>query len=96
MPIAVGERKLLRLDHEMQRVGALCSHRLQIEAFHDLQHLKRDEAMSGGRQLVNIVAPVVRCNRLDPIRAMIGKVFEREQPPFFSEQRTIFSAISPL
>ena len=66
----------------MQRVGALCSHRLGIEAFQNLQHLKGDETVRRGRQFVNVIAPVVRSDWVHPIRAMIGKVFKSKQAAF--------------
>ena len=64
--------------------SALCAPiALEIEAFENLQHLQRNETLGGRRHLINIVAAIVGGDRLDPIGAMIGKVFERKQSAEF-------------
>ena len=51
----------------MQRLRANCSpSRLQIEAFENVQHLQRGDALAVRRQLVDIVAAIVRRDRIDP------------------------------
>ncbi len=60
--------------------SALCGpSALEIEAFENLQHLQRDESLRGRRHLVNIKAAIVGGDRLDPIRTMIGKIFDRKK-----------------
>ena len=50
-----------------------------IEAFEDVQHLERDEALRARRQLEQFVAAVVRRQRLHPLGAMVGQIAFVEQ-----------------
>jgi hypothetical protein len=79
MPIAVGEGKLLSLNHQVQGLGVFLTDQVEVEAFKNLEHFKSDESLRGRRQFINIVISVMGADRLDPIRVMFGKIFEREK-----------------
>jgi hypothetical protein len=79
MPIAVGEGKLLSLNHPVQGLGVFLTDQVEVEAFKNLEHFKSDESLRGRRQFINIVISVMGADRLDPIRVMFGKIFEREK-----------------
>ena len=64
----------------MQIRGAAPAHRLQVEALHDVEHLERRHSLGIRRQLEHLVAAIRRGDRLNPVRVMIGEIFQRDQP----------------
>ena len=54
--------------------------RRDVEAFHDVQHLERDEALRARRHLEHVVAAIVGRDRIDPVGLVIGEVAQLEQP----------------
>ena len=76
---AVGERDPLGLDERVQVLGGVVAERLDVEALEDVQHLERDEPLRVRRHLVHVVAAVVRRDRIDPVRLVLGEVAFVEQ-----------------
>src|SRR5581483_4936586 len=72
--VAIGEGELFRFNQQMKIVGAVVLERAELERLGELQHCQRDDALRRRRQLVDIVAAVVRRRRLDPIGAAIGEI----------------------
>ena len=62
----VGESELLRFDLDVKRVGAQRVHGGQREMLHDVEHLKRADALTVGRELINRPIAIGRRNGVDP------------------------------
>ncbi len=65
--IAIGERDALGFDEQVQVLGGVVPHRLQIEALEDVQHLERDDALRVRRHLQDVVSTIGRRDGLDPV-----------------------------
>src|SRR6266436_8682493 len=70
----IGPCDFLRLDHGVQRLGGIASHRAQIESFKDVQHLQCRDTLTIWWKLENIVATIARRNGLDPSRCMFLEI----------------------
>jgi hypothetical protein len=55
------------------------THRRQIEAFEDVQHLEGDKALRAGRHLDDLAAAIRRAQGLDPVGRVLGEVSQSEQ-----------------
>ena len=67
----------------MQIVGRIVPHRLEVEPFHDVQHLERDQALRVGGHLVNCVPSICRRYGIDPAGIEFFEVSEGEKPTEF-------------
>jgi hypothetical protein len=81
--IAVGERVFLRLDHQVQRVGALRSHAFEIKCFEYSEHFQGDETLRRRWHLADLETAIIGADRLDPIRTMSGKILPRKKSTEF-------------
>ena len=63
---AVLEGELLGLDQQVQGVGGAVAHLREVEAFEDVEHLERGDALRVGRQLIDVVAAVIDGDGFDP------------------------------
>ena len=77
-PVGVGQ--LLGLDEQVPVIGGLRPHLLEIVRGEDIEHLQDGDALARRRQLPDLVAAIVRADRLDPGRGVIGEILERKQP----------------
>ena len=75
---AILERELLRLEEQMQVLGAAPLERAEIEPLEDVQHLQDGDALAVRRQLEHAPAAIRRRNRLDPLGAVRAKVLAAE------------------
>ena len=71
---AIRPDDFLRFDHGVQRVRRIAPHRAQIESFENVQHLQRGDALAVRRQFEDIVAAIVRRDRIDPCRCMLLEI----------------------
>ena len=63
---AISPGDFLRFDHRMQRLRRSEAHRAQVEAFENVQHLQRGDALTVRRQFEDIVAAIIHRDRIDP------------------------------
>ena len=86
----VGVGEFLGFDHHVQSFGAVVAILRQRKSFHHVEHLKRRDSLSVGRQFRDGPAAIVGGDRLDPLGLEVGQVGGR---PFnaiflgFADQR---------
>ena len=56
------------------------AHGGKVIGLQDIQHLQRRDTLAVGRQLINVVAPVIDRLRLDPVRGMAGEILVAQRP----------------
>ena len=71
---AIGPRDFLCLDHRVQCLGRIASHRSQIESFENVQNLQRGDSLSVRRQFKNIISAIIHRNRIDPRARVLFKI----------------------
>jgi len=64
----------------MQIVGTVTTHRAQIIALEQIEHLQDGDPLAVGRKLPHVVAAVVGRDRLDPLGRMVGEILQVEKP----------------
>ena len=100
---SVGERELLRFRKQMDVLGTLRPHRLQVEAFQDVEHLQRGDPLSIGRQLPHGVPAIRGRDRIEPVALVFGEVTQAEVSAILFAERhdlvrdaSLVEDISPL
>jgi hypothetical protein len=74
---AVFEGEFFGFDHRVQGVGRVVTEAGEIVVLEDVEHLKRGDALTVGRQLVDVVAAVVHGDGLDPGGGVLREVNRR-------------------
>src|SRR5262245_8922007 len=67
----------------MPVIGRARPELLELEAGEDVQHLQDGDALPRRRQLPDVVAAIVRADRVDPGAGVVLEVLEREQAAGF-------------
>ncbi len=70
----VSEGQLFGFNQEVEIVGTVRPHCLEIVGLENVQHFERRQSLSIRRQFPHFVAPVVGRNRFDPFAVMILEV----------------------
>ena len=73
VPLHVGESQLLRLDHQVQRVGGAASVLAEREILEDVQHDERRNPLAVRRHLVHLPPAIIRGQRRDPLGLVLGE-----------------------
>ena len=55
------------------------THRRDVEALEDVQHLEGDDALRAGRHLVHVDAAVAGADGLDPVGGVVGQILRGEE-----------------
>ena len=77
---AVGKRKFHRFRHNMNEVGGVWAHRLQVKVFQDIQDLGDVCASrTGRREADDLVTAIHRRDRLAQFRVVVAKIFRHQQ-----------------
>ena len=76
---AVLERELLRLDHQVQRVGDWPHRACQVEAFEDVQHLQHGDALAVRRQLPDVRSRDRSLRPARPTPSVRGEILAAEE-----------------
>ncbi len=101
-PVRVGQ--LLGFDEQMQIIGIVTSHRAEIIALEQIEHLQDGDPLAVGRKLPHVVAAVVGRDGLDPFGRMVGEILQVEKPvalpaggdDLFGDRAAIKSVATPL
>ena len=75
MTWAIFPGELLGFDEQVDVLGTAEAVLLQVIAFERVQDFQRGQALSVRRQLVNVVAAIIRLDGLDPFALVRGHVF---------------------
>ena len=76
-PVLVGE--LLGLDHQVERLGRLRPHRLEVVRLQEVEDLQDRDPLAVGRQFPDVVAPIIRRDGLDPGAGVVLEVLAVKQ-----------------
>ena len=76
--VQISKPQLHRFNQAVQGRFAIVSHRLEVKTLNDVQREQGSDALSVGRNFVDIVAAIVRRNRLHPIRGVVSEILHRE------------------
>ena len=86
----------MRFGEDVQVVGRVVPHRLQIEVLEDVQRLQQRRALAVEAVLVDGEAAIGHRGRRLDAREELGEVARVERRAVLLEERTISRAMSPL